>query len=346
MKIEVANLVTQNKGKGKKGKFGPYEKKIGNMSNESFGNKITCFFCRKLDTKRKIARSIRNGFRRKDLDFSNFDTCVDCIKGKRTNKSNKGAKRSSRGGEYYGRYTKKGQNPGPFVAFLKEEGIIAQYTIPGTPQQNGVAERRNRMLMDMDLETSGSNIPRKEVFEEDQVSSKTLGELTVYPGRYQSNPGIEHWKAANKLMLYLQGTKDLQLIYKHTENLEVKSTKPTITASSTMEAEFVACYEATSQALWLRHFITGLKIVDSSFRPIQIFCDNSAVVFFSKNNKSGSRNKHIDIKYLLVGEKVNKKEIIIQHIRTELMVADPMTKALPANSNKNHVDRMGLVNPM
>ncbi|KAK4400627.1 hypothetical protein Sango_1168800 [Sesamum angolense] len=89
-----------------------------------------------------------------------------------------------------------------------------------------------------------------------------------------------------------------------------------------------------------------LKIVDSIFRPIQIFCDNSAAVFFSKNNKSGSSNKHIDIKYLVVREKVNKKEIVIQYIRTELMVADPMTKALPANSYRNHVDRMGLVNPM
>ncbi|KAL0410471.1 UNVERIFIED_CONTAM: Retrovirus-related Pol polyprotein from transposon TNT 1-94 [Sesamum latifolium] len=197
-------------------------------------------------------------------------------------------------------------------------------------------------------------------------------------GRYQSNPGIEHWKTAKKVMCYLQGTKDLQLIYKQTENLEVigysdsyfagcldtrkstsgyifllangaiswKSTKQTITASSTMGAEFVACYEATSQALWLRHFITGLKIVDSIFRPIQIFCDNSTAVFFSKNNKSGSHNKHIDIKFLVVREKVNKKETVIQHVRTELMVADPMTKALPANSYRNHVDRMGLVSPM
>jgi len=29
------------------------------------------------------------------LDFSEFETCVDCIKGKQTNKSKKGAKRSS-----------------------------------------------------------------------------------------------------------------------------------------------------------------------------------------------------------------------------------------------------------
>ena len=33
--------------------------------------------------------------------------------------------------------------------FLRENGIVAQYSTPGEPQQNGVAERRNRTLMDM-----------------------------------------------------------------------------------------------------------------------------------------------------------------------------------------------------
>ena len=36
-----------------------------------------------------------------------------------------------------------GQPPGPFAKFL------AQYTMPGSPDQNGVAERRNRTLLDM-----------------------------------------------------------------------------------------------------------------------------------------------------------------------------------------------------
>lgn len=31
----------------------------------------------------------------KDLDFTNFGTCVECIKGKQTNKTTKGAKRSN-----------------------------------------------------------------------------------------------------------------------------------------------------------------------------------------------------------------------------------------------------------
>lgn len=122
-----------------------------------------------------------------------------------------------------------------------------------------------------------------------------------------------------------------------------RSIKQSITASSTMEAEFIACYGATSQALWLRNFIAGLRVVDSISRPMRIFCDNSAAVYFSKNNKSGSRNKHIDIKYLVVREKVKAQDVTIEHISTEQMIADPMTKALPAKVYNDHVGRMGLI---
>jgi transposase InsO family protein len=57
--------------------------------------------------------------------------------------------RSDHGGEYYGRHTPYGQVPRPFARFLHENGIVAQYSTPGEPQQNGVAERRYRTRMDM-----------------------------------------------------------------------------------------------------------------------------------------------------------------------------------------------------
>ena len=59
-----------------------------------------------------------------------------------------------------------------------------------------------------------------------------------------------------------------------------KSAKQSVVAASTMEAEFVACFEATIQANWLRNFISGLGIVDSIARPLKMYCDNSAAVFF------------------------------------------------------------------
>ncbi|PKI41979.1 hypothetical protein CRG98_037597 [Punica granatum] len=48
--------------------------------------------------------------------------------------------RSDRGGEYMST---------EFGDFLKEHGIVSQFTPPGTPQLNGVSERRNSTLLDM-----------------------------------------------------------------------------------------------------------------------------------------------------------------------------------------------------
>ena len=111
-------------------------------------------------------------------------------------------------------------------------------------------------------------------------------------GRYQSDLGFEHWKAAKKVMSYLQGTKDYMFTYKRSEQLEVvgysdsdyggcldslksasrfvfmltngaiswKSEKQSITASSMMKAEFVACFEASSHASWLGNFVSSLVL--------------------------------------------------------------------------------------
>ena len=57
--------------------------------------------------------------------------------------------RPNRGGEYYGKHGDAGQQKGPFVRYLHDNGIVAQYTVLGSPEQNGVAERRNRTLMDI-----------------------------------------------------------------------------------------------------------------------------------------------------------------------------------------------------
>ncbi|KAL4297238.1 hypothetical protein GQ457_12G012730 [Hibiscus cannabinus] len=50
------------------------------------------------------------------------------------------ALRSDRGGEYLSQ---------DFDELLKERGIVSQLTPPGTPQWNGVSEKRNRTLLDM-----------------------------------------------------------------------------------------------------------------------------------------------------------------------------------------------------
>ena len=57
--------------------------------------------------------------------------------------------RSDRGREYYGKHGDAGQLKGPFAKYLEDSGIVAQFTMPRSPEQNGVAERHNRTLMEM-----------------------------------------------------------------------------------------------------------------------------------------------------------------------------------------------------
>ena len=137
--------------------------------------------------------------------------------------------------------------------------------------------------------------------------------------RYQSNPGIDHWKAAKKAMRYLQGTKDYMLMYRRTDNLEVidysdsdyagcidsrkstsgyvfmlvggvvswRSAKQTLIATFTMKAEFVSCFEATSHGVWLKSFIYGLRVVDSISMPLKIYCDIQLQFLWLRTTKVG-----------------------------------------------------------
>ena len=75
-----------------------------------------------------------------------------------------------------------------------------------------------------------------------------------------------------------------------------------------MEAEFVACFEATVHGLLSWNFISRLGIVKSISKPLRIYCDNSAIVLFSKNDKYSNGAKHKELKYLTVKEEVQNNK--------------------------------------
>ncbi|KAJ9545210.1 hypothetical protein OSB04_024917 [Centaurea solstitialis] len=52
-----------------------------------------------------------------------------------------------------------------------------------------------------------------------------------------------------------------------------KSSKQDTIADSTTEAEYIATSDAAKEAVWLRNFITDLRVVASISRPIDIYCD-------------------------------------------------------------------------
>jgi len=121
------------------------------------------------------------------------------------------------------------------------------------------------------------------------------------------------------------------------------SVKHTLTASSTMAAEFVACYEASNHGIRLRNFVTGLKIVEGTERPLKLYCDNKSAVLYSNNDRSSTKLMNIDIKFLVVKERVQSGQISIEHLGTNSMIVDPLTKGLPPKVFHEHVPHMGVL---
>ncbi|XP_071920611.1 secreted RxLR effector protein 161-like [Coffea arabica] len=184
--------------------------------------------------------------------------------------------------------------------------------------------------------------------------------ITGMLGRYLSNPGLDHWKVIKRVLRCLQKTKDYMLTYRKSNELEIigytnsdytecqntmkstlgyvyllvggviswKSTKQSLITFFTMTAEFIACYEASNQGIWLRNFVTGLRVVDNIERPLKLFCDNKSTVLYSNNNRSSTKSKHIDIKFLAVKERVQSGQLSIEYIGLNSMVTDPLTKGL------------------
>jgi hypothetical protein len=83
-------------------------------------------------------------------------------------------------------------------------------------------------------------------------------------------------------------------------------------------------------------------VVDDINKLLKLYCDNNPAVQYAHNNRSSDTTKHIDTKYYVVKDKTRDHVISLEHISTEKMLADSLTKGLPLNVFREHVAGMGL----
>ncbi|GJV57213.1 retrovirus-related pol polyprotein from transposon TNT 1-94 [Tanacetum coccineum] len=163
---------------------------------------------------------------------------------------------------------------------------------------------------------------------------KDLGEAS-----FQSNPGLLHWKAAKKVLRYLQGTKEYKLTYTRSKNLKVIGYS---------DSDFAKCKDtsrSTSRYIfklsggpisWKSHkqVLTTTSTTMAEY-AIKDYYDNNAAVSFSNSNSSNGAGLYLDTKYLFVRERVEEQRISIEHIRTHEMLVDPLTKVIEARYFNN-----------
>ncbi|XP_073133767.1 secreted RxLR effector protein 161-like [Henckelia pumila] len=176
--------------------------------------------------------------------------------------------------------------------------------------------------------------------------------------RFQSDPKQSHYIAAKRILKYLKGTQNVGLWYPKDSSFNLigysdadyagcridrKSTsgtcqflgdrliswfskKQTSIATSTAESEYLAAGSCCAQLLWIQQQLRDYG-VDSSESPI--FCDNTSAIAITYNPVLHSRTKHIDIRHHFIRDHVQKKDVRLEHVSTDLQVADIFTKPLP-----------------
>lgn len=83
-------------------------------------------------------------------------------------------------------------------------------------------------------------------------------------------------------------------------------------------------------------------IVRKIEKPLKLYCDDNSAVLYSNNNRSSTKLKYIDIKYIVVKERVQSGQVSLEQIRTDLMIVDPLTKGLPPKVFRKHTTYVGI----
>ena len=178
-----------------------------------------------------------------------------------------------------------------------------------------------------------------------------------------SHPTEQDWEKLRRVLQYLHGTKDMELILgmdvtdgkfatltawvdasygvhpdkkSHTGGtmsfgrgaFSCKSKKQKLNTKSSTEAEVVGASDYLPNMLWAKNFLEAQGIDIGNHLVFNQ--DNESAIRLEMNGRSsaGPQSKHIDNRYFWITDRIKQKEIRIKHCPTEHMLADFFTKPL------------------
>ena len=162
------------------------------------------------------------------------------------------------------------------------------------------------------------------------LSTKTRPDIAfavTSAARFCASPTKEHWTAVKRILRYLNGSRQLGLLYRaNTLNEEItgfsdadwagdvgdrkstsgyvfllggaavswKSAKQTTVALSTAEGDYIALSTASQGAIWFQRLMSDLS--KKIFQEIIIYEDDQSTICLAKNQTVHERTRHIDIR--------------------------------------------------
>jgi hypothetical protein len=104
------------------------------------------------------------------------------------------------------------------------------------------------------------------------------------------------------------------------------STKQKLVSRSSTEAELIALHEGLAKVAWLRDLMHELNYDNG---PAVIFQDNKSTITLAHQGFSSSgKSKHIAVRYFYVKQLIEDGDIVVEHLPTDDMIADILTKPM------------------
>jgi hypothetical protein len=120
----------------------------------------------------------------------------------------------------------------------------------------------------------------------------------------------------------------------------------TVVALSTLEAEYIACSNATREALWLKRLVNDALSAEKPPGPflstVPIKCDNQGALNLINTGVIKAKTKHIDVKFHHTHDEQEKGNVKFDYIPSRENVADLFTKPLPTTHHRELTRMCGL----
>ncbi|XP_058446183.1 uncharacterized protein LOC131427212 [Malaya genurostris] len=195
-----------------------------------------------------------------------------------------------------------------------------------------------------------------------------------YFAGFQCCASEEHWVHLKRVLRYLRGTADHQLVYRRTESEQLvvfadadwgtdvndrksvsglviklygqtvawSTKKQSSVALSSTEAELMALCQASCEVMWIVNLLRSVQWEVSE--PISVFEDNQPCISVVLDPRKLKRMKHIEVQYHFLKELIEKGKLVLKYLETGEQLADMMTKGLPAPRFRKFRDMLGVVN--
>ncbi len=191
--------------------------------------------------------------------------------------------------------------------------------------------------------------------------------------RFLINPGPEHHRAADQILLYLLKTKSLALALGGGDTFVVASdasfadnsldrkssqayamklfggligwraSKQETVTTSTTEAELLALSQAAKESIYVSRLLCELSIgLDD--HTIEIHCDNQQTIGLVNKEIATlqTRLRHVDIHNHWLRQEADAKRIRVIYKPTNDMIADGLTKSLPRGKWPGFLSQIGM----